>query len=271
VATSAGGRNRDGGRDTGRRRERPLDGGGGGLGRASGGVHHHDQRPVHAGAETGRQQVVRPGAGFAAGVVAGVGEAEAHVENRDAERAQGEKRQQDRRPGTTGHRVTPAAPQLALLAGLAVTAGRFLGTAGHGTFQARAEQAEQGGQQNESGQHGDQNRDGERHRHALQRAETEQDQPEQRDDHRGSGEEDGTPSGVRGDPRRGDPVGTVGQFTAEPGEHQQCVVDADTEADEDHERCREVGDRGDMRREGDQADRGADGEHGDDDRQAGGE
>ena len=71
------------------------------------GVHDDDQRAVDTRSEPLGQQPVRPGARFAAGVGAGVGEAEPHVEHGRREPEQGDHGQQDGEPPPACHRIAP--------------------------------------------------------------------------------------------------------------------------------------------------------------------
>lgn len=224
--------------------------GGGGVAPAD-----REQGTVEAGAEALGQQVVGPAAGGRCRVVARIGETEAHAEGRGGQGREGHDggRQGGQRVPLHGGGQPPPAPALFPALGL-----RLGGAREYVSLDAVAEEREEGGQQGQRGGHGDQNGQRYGNGHPLEGTKAQGDQAEQGDDDGAPDEEDRTARGVQGGSGGGLPVRAVGELVPVAVEDQQRVVDADTEADQHHDRRSEVGDGEDVGGQRDQADRAAD-------------
>ena len=221
-------------------------------------------------AEARREEVVGLLGRVGGGVVALVaraqakrrgGQADGEQENRGGEREGDRVGLHDRAPASPGAPVLRCAAGDRGAVGPGDTRGRG-GAAGpaRGAPDARPEAHEQGGQQRERGDHGHEHAHRRGHRHAVEKAHAENEHAEQRDDHRGAGQQHRAPGGVHGRERGGAHVARGPEAVPKAGDDEQRVVDADAEPDHG----RQLG--GKLRRvdhvgaKGDDAEAGADSE-----------
>ena len=172
-------------------------------GRAGGraGLRDQDQRAVEAGAEAVGEQVVGLPGGAGRGVVALVGDAEPQVQHGNGQRqhhGRGHGRQRGGAPlhGGRPSGPRPTAPPFPLHAR---RARRELGAEAAAlppAERARAEDAEQRGQQRERGEHGEGHGERAGDRQPVEEAEAEHQDAEQRYAHRAACEQDGAARGV---------------------------------------------------------------------------
>ena len=194
--------------------------------RISCGVDGDDQRAVAAGSERSGGQVVGPALGSRLGQRPLVGIAQAQGQH-----GRGQHQEQDRGadgigPGVAGHVLAPAPPARAVRDAVASP-----DAADSEPIDPRTGEAEERGQQRDRGDHHDQHEHRDRdpggghHRHAGDR------QAEDGDDHGAAGEDDGLTGGLDGTADRLLDRHATCEVLAVPGDEEEGVVDADTEAD----------------------------------------
>ncbi len=227
-----------------------------------------DERAVAARPEALGVEVVGLAGHGARRVVAGVGEAEAHVERGDRQREQHKGRRDRGGPGPALDGVAPAPGERPLAARLLVQAA-----AEERQPQAvdpRPEVGEERGQQRDGGEHHDEHRERGGDGDAVHVGQAGEGEAEHGDHDDRAGEDHAAAGGGDGLEHRvvdGLPVGEGG---AEAGQDEQGVVDADADPDQAGDRGRPVGDVDHVGEQHDQAAGGdAEAEEGDQERQAG--
>ena len=132
-------------------------------------------------------------------------------------------------------------------------------------------EAEQRGQQRHRGDHGDQHGDRSAGGETVDERQAHDEHAEQRDHHGEAGEDHGSAGGVERDDGRLLGIEPRLQTLSISSDDEECVVDADTDADHGAERDGEIGHRHDIREQGDDARADPDTEQCHADRQAHGE
>ena len=209
---------------------------------ARGHLRHHDQRPVRPRAEAIGHPVVRLPARRALGVVARVGLAELHVEERRGDQAQHHEAEHSGDDPVPLHQPAPPQP-----------AGRRLQVAvggdGGGATPAQRntepvetppQVAQQGREQGDGGDHDDQRGDHGDDGGAVHDGQAHHEQPQHAHHDRAAGHQDGPAGGVERRHRRSFGVEAHRPPFAEPGDHQQGIVDAERQTQHDADRGREL-------------------------------
>ena len=221
------------------------------------------ERTVEPGAESVGHEVVGAPRRVGGGIAAGVGEREAHREQRDRQHGQDREATDERGPRPALDHSAPPEPHAPLARAVVRAAPPDREAVDRATGEAQ-----QCGQQRDRGQH--HNRHGQRraHRHSLHEIDAHQEEAEDRDDDGATGEHDCAARGVDRAHDRALRIESLGEALPVPSDDEQRVVDAHADPDHRRELRGEVGCRDGMADELDERDTDADAEERDEDRQA---